>query len=132
MESGYLFNFTDQYNIHQTFQTNCPVDVYTTRDETFRSFFLEMMNIMKVNLISYQFMAKFQPFRSKVVSIQQHGSCLMLKLQLICHQKCEFGLLVLYQLSFWCHNSYQEGSNSLKYIYPITSFYYPIKDLFSL
>ena len=60
------------------------------------------------------------------------GVVLMLKWQLICHQKSEFGLLTLYQLLFWNHNSYHpaKGGNSIKYIYPITSFYYPIKGLF--
>ena len=53
----------------------------------------------------------------------------MLKLQLICHQKCEFGLLVLYQLSFWCHNSYHAAKRKqLTQIYlPYNQFLLPYK-----
>ena len=54
---------------------------------------------------------------------------MMLKWQLICHQKSEFGLLTLYQLSFWNHNSYHAAKRKqLTQIYlPYNQFLLPYK-----
>ena len=53
----------------------------------------------------------------------------MLKWQLICHQKCVFGLLILYQLSFWYLNSYHAAKRKkLSQIYlPYNQFLLPYK-----
>ena len=57
------------------------------------------------------------------------GVVLMLKWQLICHQKCVFGLLILYQLSFWYLNSYHAAKRKkLSQIYlPYNQFLLPYK-----
>ena len=57
------------------------------------------------------------------------GVVLMVKWQLICHQKSEFGLLTLYQLSFWNHNSYHAAKRKqLTQIYlPYNQFLLPYK-----
>ena len=57
------------------------------------------------------------------------GVVLMLKWQLICHQKSEFVLLTLYQLSFWNHNSYHVAKRKqLTQIYlPYNQFLLPYK-----
>ena len=53
----------------------------------------------------------------------------MLKWQLICHQKFEFGLLILNQLAFWYHNSYHAAKRKqLTQIYlPYNQFLLPYK-----
>ena len=59
----------------------------------------------------------------------------MLNWQLICHQKSEFGLLTLYQLSFWNHNSYHAAKRKqLTQIYlPYNQFLLPYKrSIFSI
>ena len=57
------------------------------------------------------------------------GVVLMLKWQLICHQKCVFGLLILYQLSFWYLNNYHAAKRKkLSQIYlPYNQFLLPYK-----